>query len=63
MIPLVDLRSQYLSIKRDIDWAVARVLESGQFVLGEEVEAFEEEFADYVGAPSDRRQLARARSI
>jgi dTDP-4-amino-4,6-dideoxygalactose transaminase len=50
MIPLVDLRAQYLSIKSDVDAAVARVMETGQFVLGDEVEAFEREFADYCGA-------------
>ena len=49
MIPLVDLRRQYLAIKSDIDAAVARVLESGQFVLGPEVEAFEREFAGHCG--------------
>ena len=50
MIPLVDLRAQYLSIKGAVDAAVARVMETGQFVLGDEVEAFEREFADYCGA-------------
>ena len=50
MIPLVDLRAQYLSIKNEIDAAVAHVLDTGQFVLGDEVEAFEREFASYSGA-------------
>ena len=50
MIPLVDLRAQYLSIKTSVDAAVARVMETGQFVLGDEVEAFEREFAAYSGA-------------
>jgi dTDP-4-amino-4,6-dideoxygalactose transaminase len=50
MIPLVDLRAQYLTIKSDIAAAIGRVLDSGQFVLGEEVEAFEREFAAYQGA-------------
>ena len=49
-IPLVDLRRQYASIKREIDEALARVLESGQFALGPEVAAFEREFSDYCGA-------------
>ncbi|MCL4545323.1 MAG: DegT/DnrJ/EryC1/StrS family aminotransferase [Chloroflexi bacterium] len=48
MIPFVDLRAQYHSIKDEIDRAVAGVLESSQFVLGKEVAAFEEEFAAYV---------------
>jgi len=50
MIPLVDLRAQYLEIKSEIDAAVLRVLDSTQFVLGPEVEAFEREFAAYSGA-------------
>ena len=49
MIPLVDLRAQYLDIKADIDAAVLRVLDSTQFVLGPEVEAFERDFAAYSG--------------
>ena len=47
MIPLVDLQAQYRSIKPEIDRAVGRVLESGRFVLGEEVLAFEQEFATF----------------
>lgn len=47
MIPFLDLSAQYRSIKSEIDGAVANVLESGQFVLGKEVFAFEEEFAAY----------------
>ncbi|HEX5706298.1 MAG TPA: DegT/DnrJ/EryC1/StrS family aminotransferase [Pyrinomonadaceae bacterium] len=50
MIPFVDLKAQYRSIKEEVGEAVARVLESAQFVLGPEVEAFEEEFAAYCGA-------------
>jgi dTDP-4-amino-4,6-dideoxygalactose transaminase len=50
MIPYCDLRAQYKSIKPEIDQAVSRVLESAEFVLGSEVEAFEQEFAKYVGA-------------
>ncbi len=50
MIPFVDLRAQYLSIKAEIDEAIARVLDTTAFVLGREVEAFERAFAEYVGA-------------
>ena len=50
MIPLVDLQTQYASIKDEIDTAVLRVLDSGRFALGPEVTAFEEEFAAYCGA-------------
>ncbi|MBZ5679391.1 MAG: DegT/DnrJ/EryC1/StrS family aminotransferase [Acidobacteriia bacterium] len=48
-IPLLDLKAQYHSIKPEIDAAIAAVLESGQFVLGSEVSAFEKEFAAYCG--------------
>lgn len=50
MIPFVDLKAQYLGIKPEIDAAILRVLESGEFVLGIEVAAFEEEFAAYCGS-------------
>lgn len=50
MIPFVDLKTQYQGIKEEIDEAISRVLESTQFVLGEQVEAFESEFADYCQA-------------
>ena len=47
MIPLVDLKSQYQSIKDEIDHAIADVVESCHFVLGPQVEAFEADFAAY----------------
>jgi len=47
MIPLVDLHAQYRAIKPEVDAAVLRVLESAQFILGDEVAAFEREFAAY----------------
>ncbi|GIV88488.1 MAG: glutamine--scyllo-inositol aminotransferase [Chloroflexus sp.] len=47
MIPFVDLKAQYLSIKEEIDRAVLDTLASTQFVLGKEVAAFEEIFAAY----------------
>lgn len=46
-IPLLDLRAEYRELKSEIDAAVGRVLESGQFILGKEVAAFEKEFASY----------------
>ncbi len=46
-VPYLDLKAQYRSIKPEIDAAVRGVLESGQFVLGPEVAAFEQEFAAY----------------
>jgi dTDP-4-amino-4,6-dideoxygalactose transaminase len=50
MIPFVNLKAEYRSIKPEIDAAVARVFETGQFVLGDEVAAFEREFAAACGA-------------
>src|SRR4051812_4035943 len=45
MIPFVDLRAQYQALKKEIDAAVIASLESGQFVLGPAVKAFEDAFA------------------
>ena len=50
MIPYADLRRQYRAIKPEIDAAVLRVLDSAQFILGDEVATFEREFAAYCGA-------------
>lgn len=50
MIPFLDLKSQYASIKSEIDAAIQGVLNSCQFTLGDEVAAFEEEFASYCGS-------------
>ena len=50
MIPLLDLRAQYHSIKPEIDAAVSAVLESTQYVLGKFVGDFERDFAEYVNA-------------
>ncbi|MGR9080358.1 DegT/DnrJ/EryC1/StrS family aminotransferase [Rhizobium leguminosarum] len=47
MIPFLDLKAQYQSIKSEIDAAVLGVLASGQYILGEEVARLEQEFADY----------------
>lgn len=47
MIPFLDLKAQYQSIKSEIDAAVLGVLASGQYILGEEVMRLEQEFADY----------------
>lgn len=49
-VPYLDLKAQYHSIKPEIDAAIARVLDSCQFVLGSEVAGFEQEFAAYCGA-------------
>ncbi len=49
-VPFLDVQRAYGELRADIDGAIARVLERGWFVLGDEVEAFEASFADYVGA-------------
>jgi dTDP-4-amino-4,6-dideoxygalactose transaminase len=50
VIPFVDLKAQYQSIKHDVASAIDSVLESGQFVLGPHVREFEREFANYCDA-------------
>ncbi len=47
----IDLKRQYRRIEKEIGEAIRRVLESSRFILGEEVEAFEEEIARFVGVP------------
>jgi len=49
MIPQSNPLAGYLSHKNDIDAAIARVLHSGWYILGKEVEAFEQEFAVWLG--------------
>lgn len=49
-IPFLDLGAAYHELKTEIDAAVARVLDSGWYILGAEVEAFEAEWAAYCGA-------------
>ncbi|HNY51294.1 MAG TPA: DegT/DnrJ/EryC1/StrS family aminotransferase [Smithella sp.] len=48
-IPFLDLKALYLEIKDELDAAYRRVMESGWYILGREVEAFEKEFAQYCG--------------
>ncbi|GAB4422267.1 MAG: DegT/DnrJ/EryC1/StrS family aminotransferase [Anaerolineales bacterium] len=49
-IPFLDLRSPYHELREELDSACRRVMESGWYILGEEVEAFEHAFAIYVDA-------------
>lgn len=46
-IPFLDMKSPYLELKDELDTAYQRVMESGWFILGKEVDAFEQEFASY----------------
>jgi dTDP-4-amino-4,6-dideoxygalactose transaminase len=50
VIPFLDLRAQYKTIKDDVRQAIDRVFETGQYILGDEVAAFESEFAKHVNA-------------
>lgn len=47
-IPLVDLKVQYLSIKKDIDQAIRKVINKTDFIMGEEVNKFETAFVHYL---------------
>ena len=46
-IPFLDLQAVYSELRDELDAAYHRVMDRGWFILGEEVEAFEEEFASY----------------
>jgi dTDP-4-amino-4,6-dideoxygalactose transaminase len=50
MIPMLDLTRQYASLRDEIDTAIRGVVESGHFIDGPNVAAFETELADYTGA-------------
>ena len=50
MIPFLNLQDGYRELKSEIDQAVLRVLDSGLYILGDELEAFETEWASYCGA-------------
>ena len=47
MIPFLDLKATYLECKNEIDEAIKRVLDSGYYIFGDEVSAFEENYAEY----------------
>src|SRR5262245_633668 len=49
VIPQLDLAAQHASIRAEIQAAVARVIDSGHYILGPEVAAFESEFAAWTG--------------
>jgi len=48
-IPFLDLKSQYQELKDEFDIAFHRVMDSGWYILGEEVDEFEKEYASYCG--------------
>ena len=47
-IQMVDLKSQYLHIKNDVDKAISKVIDSSQFINGDEVKSFQKELASYM---------------
>jgi len=49
-VPFLDLKAAYKELQAPLDAAYRRVMESGGYILGQEVEAFEEEFAGYCEA-------------
>lgn len=51
MIPVASPRFEYEAYREELDEAIKKVLNSGSYILGPEVSAFEKEFADYVGVP------------
>lgn len=50
MIPFLNLKAQYNSIRKEIDTAISSVIKDCAFIRGKYVQKFEEEFADYCGA-------------
>ena len=46
-VPFIDLRAGHREIRTELQAAVAGVVDSGWYLLGPELEAFEREFADY----------------
>jgi dTDP-4-amino-4,6-dideoxygalactose transaminase len=49
-VPFLDLKAGYLELKPELDAAMARVMDSGWYLLGQEIQAFEAEYAAYAGA-------------
>lgn len=49
-IPFLDLKATYTELQPELDAAIKRVLDSGWYILGGEVEAFEQEYASYCEA-------------
>ncbi len=49
-VPFLDLKATYLELQPEIDASIKRVLESGWYILGDEVDAFEQEYAAYCEA-------------
>ena len=48
-VPFLDLKAQMATIRPEVDAAIGRVLDSTQFIMGDELTAFEREFAAFCG--------------
>ena len=48
-VPFLDLAAANAELREEIDVAIGRVIDQGQFILGDEVAALETEFATFVG--------------
>lgn len=48
-VPLLDLKQQYANIKEEVDKAIQGVLDSGFFILGDEVKSLEDEIVSFLG--------------
>ncbi len=48
-VPFLDVKASYLELRNELDIAYQRVMASGWYILGEEVERFESEYAGYCG--------------
>jgi dTDP-4-amino-4,6-dideoxygalactose transaminase len=46
-IPFLNLKAAYIDVKSEVDEAIARVMHSGQYILGDEVKKFESNYAKY----------------
>src|ERR1044072_6974188 len=49
-VPFVNLKAQYAGIKKEVDAAIASVVEKTSFIMGPQVAGFEKAFAEYLGA-------------
>src|SRR6185437_12964440 len=49
-VPFLELKPSYLELQPEFDAAYHRVMDSGWYLLGQELSAFEKEFAEYIGA-------------
>ena len=49
IIPPIDLQEQTASIRSEVDEAISRVIDTGNFILGDEVALFEKDCAEHIG--------------